>query len=215
MRLRNVPGAPELLASHPKHMVLEAQTRELRGKWQTMFEKEQPIHLEIGMGKGQFIMGMAKANPEINYIGIEVFDSVMVKALEKQLEEQLPNVMLLKVDARFLEDIFAPGELQHIYLNFSDPWPKVRHAKRRLTHDNFLKLYEAILPKEGEIRFKSDNRPLFEFSLASMNNYGMLFDQVWLDLHEDEPEYNIRTEYEEKWSAKGSKIYRIVARFRK
>lgn len=211
MRLRNVPGAPDLIAEHPQLVIPKPE--ECKGKWATVFEKDQPVHIEVGMGKGQFVYGMALANPDINYIGIEMFDSVIVKALEKLIENPLPNLKLLKVDARFLTDIFDENEIAIVYLNFSDPWPKNRHAKRRLTHADFLDRYKHIMRNDGEIRFKTDNRGLFEFSLMSLNAYGMQFEDLSLNLHADEPEDNVRTEYEDKWSKKGSVIYRLVAKY--
>lgn len=211
MRLRNIPGATELIASHPDKVTPKPEA--CKGNWATQFEKAQPLHIEVGMGKGQFVYGMAQANPDINYIGIEMFDSVIVKALEKLIENPLPNLKLLKVDARFLSDIFEENEVDIVYLNFSDPWPKNRHAKRRLTHADFLDRYKEVMKPEGEIRFKTDNRGLFEFSLMSLNEYGMQFEDLSLDLHAEEPEDNIRTEYEDKWSKKGSVIYRLVATF--
>ena len=181
----------------------------------SVFEKEQPIYIEVGMGKGQFMIGMAKQNPHLNFIGIEKFDSVMVRALEKVLEAgELPNLKLLKIDAEDLTDIFAENEVEGVYLNFSDPWPKPRHAKRRLTHENFLTRYEQITVPNGYLRFKTDNRLLFEYSLVSVTGYGMKLEDVALDLHQREAlDWNIMTEYEEKFSAKGQPIYRLEAQF--
>ena len=158
---------------------------------------------------------MAEANPDINYIGIEMFRDIIVTAVQRAEEADKPaNLRLLNVNAERLEDIFAPGEIGRVYLNFSDPWPKVRHAKRRLTHDQFLGRYERILPPEGEVHFKTDNRGLFEYSLMNMTDYGMRLADVSLDLHADKPEWNIMTEYEEKFSSKGQPIYRLEAAFR-
>ncbi len=211
MRLRRVAGAQEKLDSYPD--ILVQKPEESKGKWQKLFGNDKPIHIEIGMGKGQFVQGMAKQNKDVNFIGIEIFESVMVRALEKFIDEPLANVRLLKVNANILTEYFAAGEVSRVYLNFSDPWPKARHAKRRLTHETFLKHYEEVLTPEGDLWFKSDNRSLFQFSLVSLNNYGMEFEEVSLDLHKDEPEHNIRTEYEENWSKKGYPIYRVEARF--
>lgn len=213
MRLRKVKGAAETIAAHP-HIVVENETAtELKGKWASAFEKDQPLYIEVGMGKGQFVIGMAKMHPELNFIGIEKFDSVMVRALEKVLEEEpLPNLKLLKIDAEELTDIFAEGEVAGVYLNFSDPWPKPRHAKRRLTHANFLSRYKTIMTADGAICFKTDNRLLFEYSLVSLVEYGMLLKDVALDLHKREDlEWNVQTEYEQKFSAKGQPIYRLEA----
>ncbi|MCU7204854.1 MULTISPECIES: tRNA (guanosine(46)-N7)-methyltransferase TrmB [unclassified Turicibacter] len=213
MRLRKVKGASETIAAHPEIVIPNGE--ELKGNWQSVFEKEQPIYIEVGMGKGQFMIGMAKQNPHLNFIGIEKFDSVMVRALEKVLEAgELPNLKLLKIDAEDLTDIFAENEVEGVYLNFSDPWPKPRHAKRRLTHENFLTRYEQITVPNGYLRFKTDNRLLFEYSLVSVTGYGMKLEDVALDLHQREAlDWNIMTEYEEKFSAKGQPIYRLEAQF--
>ena len=182
MRLRKVKGASEMIAAHPQIVIPNGEA--LKGNWQSVFEKNQPIYIEVGMGKGQFVIGMAKQNPHLNFIGIEKFDSVMVRALEKVLENE-------------------------------DPWPKPRHAKRRLTHENFLTRYEQITVPNGYLRFKTDNRLLFEYSLVSVTGYGMKLEDVALDLHQRENlEWNIMTEYEEKFSAKGQPIYRLEAQFK-
>ncbi|MGL4337794.1 MAG: tRNA (guanosine(46)-N7)-methyltransferase TrmB [Turicibacter sp.] len=211
MRLRKVKGAAETIAAH-SHIVID-NPKDLKGNWQSCFEKAQPLYIEVGMGKGQFVIGMAQKNPELNFIGIEKFDSVMVRALEKVLEEEpLPNLKLLKIDAEDLTEIFEAGEVTGVYLNFSDPWPKPRHAKRRLTHENFLKRYETIMPEGGAICFKTDNRLLFEYSLVSLCEYGMILKDVALDLHKrEELEWNVMTEYEQKFSSKGQPIYRVEA----
>lgn len=213
MRLRKVKGAAETIAAHPNIVV--QNEKELKGNWQSVFEKEQPLYIEVGMGKGQFVIGMAQKNPHLNFIGIEKFDSVMVRALEKVIEAgELPNLKLLKIDADELTEIFEENEVAGVYLNFSDPWPKPRHAKRRLTHENFLKLYQTIMKEDGAIRFKTDNRLLFEYSLASLSQYGMILQEVALDLHKREDlEWNVMTEYEQKFSAKGQPIYRLEAVF--
>ncbi|KOO52499.1 tRNA (guanosine(46)-N7)-methyltransferase TrmB [Viridibacillus arvi] len=212
MRLRHKPWAEEFIASHPDIVVPNPE--EQRGKWNEVFKNDNPLHIEVGTGKGQFITGMALANPEINYIGIELFDSVIVKAVEKvQAAGQPSNLRLLKVNGSDLEKFFEKNDVDRLYLNFSDPWPKTRHAKRRLTHAGFLSIYENILPDFGEVHFKTDNRGLFEYSLVSMSQYGMKLVYVSLDLHKEMPEDNIMTEYEEKFSAKGQPIYRVEAQF--
>lgn len=212
MRLRNKPWAEEMINNHPE--IIIPTPEEHKGKWKEVFNNDNPLHIEVGTGKGQFVTGMAKANPEINYIGIELYDSVIVCALEKALEAESPsNLRLLKVNGADLLNYFEKSEVSRVYLNFSDPWPKVRHAKRRLTHENFLTLYESILIEHGEVHFKTDNRGLFEYSLVSMSHYGMLLNDVSLDLHATMPEDNIMTEYEEKFSAKGQPIYRLEAQF--
>ena len=211
MRVRNRPGAAEMLAAHPNFVISDPTL--WKGKWNELFENDHPIHIEIGMGKGQFITGMAKAHPEINYIGVEMQVSVVSIALDKLIEQPLPNLKLLHVDGSALTEYFADSEVDQIYLNFSDPWPKKRHEKRRLTHKTFLAVDEQILRPNGEIHFKTDNQGLFEYSLASFSQYGMILKQVWLDLHQSQFEGNIMTEYEEKFSSKGQRIYRVEAQF--
>ncbi|MCA6731901.1 tRNA (guanosine(46)-N7)-methyltransferase TrmB [Enterococcus lactis] len=211
MRVRNRPGAAEMLAAHPNFVISDPTL--WKGKWNELFGNDHPIHIEIGMGKGQFITGMAKAHPEINYIGVEMQVSVVSIALDKLIEQLLPNLKLLHVDGSALTEYFADSEVDQIYLNFSDPWPKKRHEKRRLTYKTFLAVDEQILRPNGEIHFKTDNQGLFEYSLASFSQYGMILKQVWLDLHQSQFEGNIMTEYEEKFSSKGQRIYRVEARF--
>ena len=212
VRLRNKPWAEEFIQNHPE--VIIPNPEEYKGKWNEVFGNDHPLHIEVGTGKGQFVTGMALANPHINYIGIELYDSVIVCALEKVLEANTPpNLRLLKVNGADLEKYFTKNDVSQVYLNFSDPWPKIRHAKRRLTHEGFLKLYESILIDNGELHFKTDNRGLFEYSLTSISEYGMLLKYVSLDLHANMPEDNIMTEYEEKFSAKGQPIYRLEAQF--
>ena len=211
MRVRNRPGAAEMLAAHPNFVISDPIL--WKGKWNELFGNDHPIHIEIGMGKGQFITGMAKAHPEINYIGVEMEVSVVSIALDKLIEQPLPNLKLLHVDGSALTEYFADSEIDQIYLNFSDPWPKKRHEKRRLTYKTFLAVDEQILRPNGEIHFKTDNQGLFEYSLASFSQYGMILKQVWLDLHQSQFEGNIMTEYEEKFSSKGQRIYRVEAQF--
>lgn len=213
MRARYKPWAAELIEAHPEIVIPEPQ--KLKGKWKEEFSNSNPLHIEAGSGKGRFITGMAMANPDINYIGIELFDSVIVTALQTVLEQEegIPNLRLLRVNAQEMESFFEKNEVDRLYLNFSDPWPKTRHAKRRLTHESFLELYETVLPKNGEIHFKTDNRGLFEYSLTSISEYGMLLKDVSLDLHANEPEWNIMTEYEEKFMKKGQPIYRMEAQY--
>lgn len=213
MRLRNKPWAQDKLDAYPQFVPKNPE--EFKAKWQSRFAQEQPIHIEVGSGKGQFIMGMAKAHPNINYIAIELQTSVIVTILEKQIEEQLPNVQILHGNGSELSAYFAPAEISLAYLNFSDPWPKSRHAKRRLTSPNFLGQFESVLPSNGQIHFKTDNQGLFEYSLESMSEYGMYFKNISLDLHKSKNEDNIMTEYEEKFSARGNRIYRLEAVFRK
>ncbi|MGA5692222.1 tRNA (guanosine(46)-N7)-methyltransferase TrmB [Cytobacillus pseudoceanisediminis] len=212
MRQRNKPWAKDKLAEYPQYVISEPE--KYKGKWKEAFDKDQPLHIEIGTGKGRFITGMAKANPEINYIGIELADSVIITALDRIIEDELPNVKLLNVNANDLRDYFEKGEVDRVYLNFSDPWPKKRHAKRRLTYKSFLEIYENILGHKGEIHFKTDNQGLFESSLMSFSEYGMLLTFVSLDLHNSDYEGNIMTEYEEKFSSRGSRIFRCEVQCR-
>ncbi|WP_243291069.1 tRNA (guanosine(46)-N7)-methyltransferase TrmB [Bacillus sp. FJAT-47783] len=211
MRLRNKPWANEYIEQHPEFVIPNPQ--ENKGKWHQLFNNDHPIHIEVGTGKGQFIVGMAKQNPHINYIGIELHRSVIVSALNKLEQEKLPNVKLLNVNAKDLTDIFAPNEINRVYLNFSDPWPKNRHEKRRLTYKTFLSIFETIMGDGGEIHFKTDNQGLFEYSLKSFSEYGLLLKFVSLDLHKSDFEGNIMTEYEEKFSEKGQRIYRAEVKY--
>lgn len=215
MRLRNKPWAPELIAAHPE-LIATAETSDLAGKWAQRFaDPELPVELEIGSGKGQFIIGMAQAHPEINYIAMELQTPAIGMILKKQLELQLPNLQLFLGDGADLTDFFATNEIQNLYLNFSDPWPKTKHAKRRLTYRTFLNQYHAVLPADGQLRFKTDNQGLFEYSLISLNANHWQFDFISLDLHQSErQEINIETEYEQKFAAKGQVIYALDAHYR-
>ena len=211
MRVRNRKGATELLEANPQYVVLNPE--DAKGKWHEIFGNDHPIHIEVGSGKGAFITGMAKANPEINYIGIDIQKSVLSYALDKVLEADVPNIKLLWVDGDSLTNYFEDGEIDQLYLNFSDPWPKKRHEKRRLTYKTFLDTFKQILPEHGEIPFQTDNRGLFEYSLVSFAQYGMTLKGVWLDLHASDFEGNVMTEYEKKFSSKGQVIYRVEAQF--
>ena len=210
MRLRNIPGSREAIAES-QYVIHEEETR--AGSWHEIFGNDHPIHIEVGSGKGAFITGMAKQNPTINYIGIDIQKSVLSYALDKVLEADVPNIKLLWVDGDSLTNYFEDGEIDQLYLNFSDPWPKKRHEKRRLTYKSFLDTFKQILPEHGEIHFKTDNRGLFEYSLVSFSQYGMTLKGVWLDLHASDFEGNVMTEYEKKFSSKGQVIYRVEAQF--
>lgn len=213
MRLRNKPWAKPLIQEKPQYVVTDPAA--LRGNWQSRFEKEQPLYIEIGMGKGRFIVEMAKKYPERNFIGLEMQTVATGIALKKQLEAKLPNLQLVCANGSGLTEFFEPNEVSGIYLNFSDPWPKNRNEKRRLTYKSFLVQYEEVMQADGHLEFKTDNRGLFEYSLTSLNNYGMVFDQVWLDLHQTpDVEDNVMTEYEEKFSQKGQPIYKLEAHFK-
>jgi len=211
MRMRNKPWAEDYLLEHRDIVSTDLSQKDNITSW---FEKVQTIHIEVGSGMGRFITEMAKAHPEINYIGIERDKNVMIRIVEKAIEQDIKNLRLLTIDAEKLTEIFNPGEIDRIYLNFSDPWPKTRHAKRRLTHANFLSVYKTILKDDGEIHFKTDNQGLFEFSIESMSQFGMKLKNINLNLHDNEPADNIKTEYEEKFSAKGFRINRLEASFK-
>lgn len=213
MRLRNIPGSKEFIAES-NYVVHDPENR--KGHWNEVFGNNNPIHIEIGMGKGKFITGLAKRNPDINYIGIEKYSSVLIRAIEKRDEDEelknIKNLTFIRFDAEEITEIFDTDEIDRIYLNFSDPWPKDRHAKRRLTSSKFLERYDTFLKKEGHIAFKTDNRALFDFSLEEIKNTGWTLSDVTFDLHNSEyNEGNIMTEYEEKFSSMGNPIHRLVA----
>ncbi|MFP3124997.1 tRNA (guanosine(46)-N7)-methyltransferase TrmB [Ectobacillus funiculus] len=212
MRLRHKPYAMEMIETYPQFVIADPEA--YKGSWGKLFGNDNPIHIEVGTGRGRFIYEMAKAHPHINYIGIEKFSSVVVDALQKLIDEEVPNLKLINKDAKDLTVFFESEEIDRVYLNFSDPWPKARHEKRRLTYKAFLRNYEQVLVKDGEIHFKTDNQGLFEYSLMSLAEYGMLLHYISLDLHNSDFEGNIMTEYEEKFSSKGNRIYRVEARFR-
>ena len=214
MRLRNIPGARETIAAS-EYVVHEDVMREKKGKWGTVFEKAQPLYLEVGMGKGRFITELAGRNPENNYVGIEKYSSVLLRALEKrELLPELTNLRYLRMDAEDLPEVFGEGEVSGIYLNFSDPWPKDRHAKRRLTSKEFFARYNVILKADGRVEFKTDNRDLFTFSLEEVSEAGWTLKASTFDLHNDPVlnEGNIMTEYEEKFSSMGNPICKMVIR---
>jgi len=211
MRVRHKPWAKEKIEQYPQYIV--ANPEQYKGKWHEVFEKGQPLHIEVGTGKGQFITEMARANPSINYIGIELYNSVIITALERLIDADLPNLRLLNVNAVDLPKYFTKNDVDQVYLNFSDPWPKSRHEKRRLTYKDFLKIYEEILVDGGEIHFKTDNQGLFEYSLMSFSAYGLLLKYVSLDFHNSGYEGNIMTEYEEKFSEQGNRIYRCEVKY--
>ncbi|OCA92210.1 tRNA (guanosine(46)-N7)-methyltransferase TrmB [Pseudobacillus wudalianchiensis] len=212
MRLRHKPWAREKIEAYPQYIVPKPEDH--KGDWKQVFNNDNPLYIEVGTGKGQFVTEMAKAHPDVNFLGIELYESVIVTALDRLIEAELPNVKLLNVDAKNLDQYFAKGDVSRVYLNFSDPWPKKRHEKRRLTYRSFLKLYEDIMPDGGEVHFKTDNQGLFEYSLKSFSAYGMLLTFLSLDLHKSDYEGNIMTEYEEKFSQRGQRIYRVEAQFR-
>jgi tRNA (guanine-N7-)-methyltransferase len=207
MRLRNVKGAASVIESC---LYVIKNYDEYKGKYNMVFGNDNPLHIEIGMGKGDFIINMAKKYPNINFIGIEKFDSVLVRALEK-IEEDIPNLRFIRMDATEIENVFYK-EIDTIYLNFSDPWPKNRHEHRRLTSEKFLKRYDNLFSREKNIIMKTDNRKLFEFSVLSFTNYGYKIEELSLDMYCDDIKDNVQTEYEKKFHEKGFPIYKITVK---
>ena len=207
MRLRHIKGADEDIKKS-KYYIDDPES--YKGSFNKLFNNKKPIHLEIGMGKGNFIIEMAKRNPDINFIGLEKFDSVLVKAVEKLNDIELDNLKLIWYDAATIDKVFD-HEIDTLYLNFSDPWPKKRHAKRRLTHESFLEKYDNIFKKGNNIIMKTDNRKLFEYSVKSFTDYGYKIDDISLDLHSDEVDI-VETEYEKKFTKKGNVIYKVNVR---
>ena len=212
MRLRNIPGADEVVANSPYCI---ANPAKLKGAFKKeVFNNDNPLYIEIGMGKGQFITTLAKENPDINYIGIERYTSVLLRAIQKVEDEEIPNLRFICFDAADILDIFSCKEVDRIYLNFSDPWPKDRHSKRRLTSSTFLNRYNSILNPEGHIEFKTDNKDLFDFSVEEINNHPLWhIDAITYDLHNDATmnQGNVMTEYEEKFSSQGNPIFKLIA----
>ena len=213
MRLRHIPEADDYIHQSPFCI---SNPEEMKGKWSSIFPSSQPLYIEIGMGKGRFITGMAKAHPENNYLGLEYYSSVLLRAAQKldEMEEKPENLFLICRDAALLNEFFIPGELSGIYLNFSDPWPKDRHAKRRLTSSRYRELYAALLPSGSPLEFKTDNSGLFEYCLEEFKadpNFELTV--VTDDLHNDPvlSAGNIMTEYEEKFSSMGNPIHKLIA----
>ena len=221
MRLRNIPRAEGVLKECSQ--VIETP-EEFRGHWASdVFQNDYPVHIEIGMGKGRFLMALAQKNPQINYIGIERYTSVLLRAVEKlniyieENESTLPNIRFICMDAQDIANVFAENEVDRIYLNFSDPWPKARHARRRLTSNEFFKLYDHVLTADGTVEFKTDNRPLFDFSVEELETSELfVLDQLSYDLHNDSTmnQGNIMTEYEAKFSSMGNPICKLIAKRR-
>jgi len=206
MRLRNVKNKKEIMDAS-SYLILNP--KDYYGKWSEVFGNNKPIHIEIGTGKGNFIIGKALANPDINFIGIEKFDSVIARALEK-IPEGLSNLKMIRMNALEIQEVFN-HEIERIYLNFSDPWPKKRWHKRRLTSYVFLDMYDSLFKNEPSIVQKTDNTALFEYSICSLSQHGYVIKDISFDLHNSEIEGNIMTEYEEKFSKKGNSIYYLVA----
>lgn len=208
MRLRNVKDA-DIKINASNYIIKNYE--DYKGNYKSIFNNDNKLCIEIGMGKGDFIIGMARSNPDINYIGIEKYDSVMVRAVEKldrlNIEIELQNLKLIKMDAEYIDKVFDK-EIDTIYLNFSDPWPKDRHEKRRLTSSNFLKKYDNLFKSTKHIIFKTDNRKLFEYSIKTLTDYGYTINNISLDLHSDDI-FNVETEYEKRFSNLGYPIYMI------
>lgn len=209
MRLRNITGSREVIAEN-QYVVHEPAMQ--KGKWSELFKNSNPIRIEIGMGKGRFIMDQARVNPDVNFVGIEKYSSVLLRALQKMEEDPLPNVLFIRMDAEEITDVFDKEEVDRIYLNFSDPWPKDRHAKRRLPSRAFLDRYDQILKKDGVLEFKTDNQDLFAFAEEELKESKWQEIAVTYDLHNDAVmnEGNIMTEYEEKFSSKGNPICKYI-----
>ncbi len=212
MRLRNVSYAKDKIKANQAYIksIDYDETFDVAALFKY---PKQPLHLEIGCGKGQFIHTLASRYPNINFLAVEQYDSVIVRALEKVIDDPKDNLYLLRIDARHVAKSLPEDSLEKIYLNFSDPWPKVRHEKRRLTHHHFLKLYQTMLKPKGSIELKTDNKDLFSYSLMSMNTFGMHFDYITLDLHAEDTNDNIETEFEEKFKNQGP-IYKLIATFK-
>ena len=208
MRLKHVKGADEVIK---KGVYFIEEPKQYKGKWNELFNNNNPIYIEIGMGKGDFIIENAIAYPDVNFIGIEKYDSVIVRAVQKSNELQLNNLKLIRMDARFIEEVFDK-EVDRIYLNFSDPWPKDRHEKRRLTSPIFLEKYDFIFKDKAYIIMKTDNNGLFEYSLSSLEEYGYQLTSVTRDLYQEDITDNIPTEYEKKFVKRGIKINRFIAK---
>lgn len=205
MRLKNIRGALERVLESP--YVIKKQISYLSQK--ELFDNDNPIYLELGMGKGDFIIANALKYPKINFIGVEKYSSVLLRAIQKIGEQKIPNLKLINIDATEIDKVFNK-KIDLIYLNFSDPWPKEKHSKRRLTSPIFLQKYDYIFKDKKEIVMKTDNAQLFAYSLMSFNNYGYKFEYLSLDLYQDKPKDNIMTEYEQKFVKEGKKIYKVV-----
>lgn len=209
MRLRNISGSRDVIAQ--SSLVVHEPFLQ-KGKWKELFGNDHPIHIEIGMGKGKFLHEMALRNPDINYIGIEKYSSVLLRAIQKMELEPLDNLLFIRMDAEEIDEVFEKDEVDKIYLNFSDPWPKDRHAKRRLPSREFLSRYDKFLKKTGTLEFKTDNRALFDFAVEELPFAGWEATHITYDLHQDKElsEGNVMTEYEEKFSAMGNPICKYI-----
>lgn len=209
MRLKNIPGAREHIAES-QYVVENPELQ--KGIWREKFGNNHPLMIEVGTGKGRFIMDMAVLHPEINYVGIEKYSSVLLRGVQKLEEQQLSNVLFIRMDAEQILNVFAEDEVDRIYLNFSDPWPKDRHARRRLTSRQYLERYDRIMKLDGVVEFKTDNTDLFDFSLEEIEPAGWKLDSMTRDLHADPVmmQGNVMTEYEERFSSMGNHICKYI-----
>ncbi len=208
MRLRNISGSQDKLKEYTNFI---CSPQEMKGKWNEYFKNNNPIHLEIGSGKGRFITTLAKEHSDVNYISLEKYSTVTLKLLNK-VPESMKNLAVLNTDAKILTEIFSTGEINRIYLNFSDPWPKDRHYKRRLTYKAFLDTYRILLSDKGELQFKTDNLKLFEFSVEQLKENNWNIEAISYDLHNSEMSNdNVMTEYEIRFSELGQKINKVIA----
>ncbi len=210
MRLRKKPHTLEKLENFSEFITTEKIDSSRAGNWRKLFGNENPLHVELGTGKGDFITQMAEQNPQINFVGLEMEAEVVLKAARKIDEKNLSNVKIIVFNVNNIEEIFAENEIDRLYINFCDPWPKKKHAKRRLTYITFLQKYKKILKPSGEIHFKTDNRALFDFSLEQFALANLTVRDITYDLHANEPPENVRTEYENRFSAAGVPINRCV-----
>lgn len=212
MRLRKKAWIAEAIQAYDD-IVINTPLEENKGKWRELIGGNAPLHVELGTGRGNFITGMAALHSEVYFVGLEAVVDVLYDAAQKARAQEVKNVRLAVFDANHILDIFAPGEIDRLYINFCDPWPKNRHAKRRLTHSLFLEKYRQVLAPGGELCFKTDNEKLFEFSLNEFAGAGLALSNITFDLHNSGFEGNVMTEYEAKFSSLGMKIYRCQVRF--
>lgn len=209
MRLRNIPGAEAALREYPTFV---DNPTSFKGRWGEYFGNDHPIHVEIGCGKGRFINTLAARHPDVNFIAVELKAEVVLRAVQRTEYRKIPNLAFVQFNAAMLTDLFADHEISRLYLNFSDPWPKTRHAKRRLTYASFLRTYRQVLKPDGEIHLKTDNEKLFEFSLNQFADERFQMRHITFDLHQSKfAEQNVMTEYEERFSSRGQRIYRVEA----
>ncbi|MFB4163076.1 tRNA (guanosine(46)-N7)-methyltransferase TrmB [Alteribacillus sp. JSM 102045] len=209
MRLRHKPWAKEFIEEHPEYVI--SSPCQKNTSWKEIFNNNNPLYVEVGTGKGKFLDNMSVKYPDINFVGIEKFESVLVTGVQRVLETKPANLKFIHGDVNDLLEYFNVGEIDRLFINFTDPWPKKRHEKRRLTYKSFLSLYEQALRPHGEIHMKTDNQGLFEYSLESFSKYGMKLKNISLDLHNSNYDDNVMTEYEEKFSKKGQRIFRLEA----